>query len=267
MSLSDDSFQKYADMYRRDPTSRIFAAYADGLRERGELDRALTILQTGVLQHPEYPGGFLALGKALLKKGDEDNALAALKKAAELAPDNVQAQQLLSQTFLRMDLPDEALRAQRMALFLAPQNKKAAETVAKLEQLSVDDYDEDLFQMKPLPQAMAKLHAAVATPTRDQNSELRWDRQISYLDALLIRGDLAEARRLFAKMSQEFAGHAELEERRKMLELPEEPAETIRPLLSREKQVVEAQIRRLQNLSRTARERANSRLTKGLDDR
>lgn len=58
---------------------------AGALQERGELDDALTHLQSAVQQDPHYTAAWKSLGKLQMERGDTDGARQAWQQGVEVA--------------------------------------------------------------------------------------------------------------------------------------------------------------------------------------
>lgn len=251
--ISAATIEKYQEILRQDPRSKIFAALADAYREKGLFTEAETTARKGIEQHPEYIGGYVALGKLLCSQKRFAEALPFLNKAAQLSPENLLAYELLGQAFIELGKPQEALRAHKMALFLHPENQRSRRAVEKLETLSARDFEDDLFQMSPLPKAMAHLNPdpQPATPlqplTNKDNARLQ-DRQLSLIDALIVRHELEQASQVAEKLFYQFPEDPEVRKRWDLLKDSIEDASELRPVLSREKAVIEKQIQSLRKI-------------------
>src|SRR6185369_12522033 len=92
--------QRYEDMLAADPHSYCFAPLSELYRKLGLLDDALHVAQKGCELHPDYPGGFFALGNAYHAKGQNDQARQALEQVISLNPDHLQARKLLGQLYV-----------------------------------------------------------------------------------------------------------------------------------------------------------------------
>ncbi|GFO58034.1 hypothetical protein GMST_03590 [Geomonas silvestris] len=91
--------QRFENMLEADPRSLSFAPLSELYRKLGLLDDAILVARKGCNLHPDYPGGFFALGAAFFDKGIKDEARAALERVAELNPEHVRALKLLGQIY------------------------------------------------------------------------------------------------------------------------------------------------------------------------
>jgi tetratricopeptide (TPR) repeat protein len=235
--ISAETIAQYEKLLAKDPGSRVFAALADALREIGQIQKAEILAREGLRRHPEYVGGYLCLSRVLLQTRRADAAEPLLSKAVQLAPENILAYQLLGQCFLELKKPEEALRAHKMVLFLNPMSEKSREAVLRLEPLTAGDFDDDLFQMAQLKTEPLKA-SVTQTRTETAASDSPPERQLSFIDALIIRNQLEDAKNLLQEMTQTWPEHSEIKKR--WAYFPEGPSEqllgeTLRPILSRER--------------------------------
>lgn len=92
--------QRFEDMLVADPRSLSFAPLSELYRKLGLLDDAIAVARKGCDLHPEYAGGFFALGSACLDKGLKDEARHALEHVIHLNPENLRAQKMLGQLYV-----------------------------------------------------------------------------------------------------------------------------------------------------------------------
>jgi Flp pilus assembly protein TadD len=169
--------------------------------------------------NPTFGGGRMALARVFLERDNLAAAIDELEKAVEYSADNILAHSLLGDCYLKSKRPKDALRAFKMVLFLAPGNEKAVKAVRKLEALTADEYEEDLFEMKPLPQ-VDQLGLEQAQPIRPitgaaVTSEL--ERLLSLADAYIVRNDIERASQTLKAGEAQFGAHPELVKRLKLV--------------------------------------------------
>ncbi|GFO66822.1 hypothetical protein GMLC_04010 [Geomonas limicola] len=139
--------QRFENMLEADPRSLSFAPLSELYRKLGLLDDAILVAKKGCRLHPDYPGGFFALGAAFFDKGIKDEARSALERAAELNPEHVRALKLLSQLYV--DEGDLRL-AQKVLNQVLVQNPEDAESVLLLQSLeSMPDLSPALVSAAP----------------------------------------------------------------------------------------------------------------------
>lgn len=244
--VSAETIQQYEKNLGKDPNSKVFAALADAYREQGRVEEAEKMARDGVRRHPNYVGGYIALARIFLGSQRPDEAEDCLKKAIQLSPENLLAYQLLGQTFVELKRPQEALKAHKMVLFLNPLSEKSRQAVEKLETLSATDYDDELFEMRPLREQPVR---SVDVPSKKLASSL--ERSLSFVDALLVRNELGRAKSLLQELAQQYPDSVEVTRRWSYFEdegelVPQD--EAIRPLMSREKRIWEKKKDLLENI-------------------
>jgi tetratricopeptide (TPR) repeat protein len=224
-----DVVERYQIMLQKDPRSQVFAPLAEAYRKIGLIEEAFRICVRGVQFHPNFAGGRLALAKVLMDRQNPQGALKELEKVVELSPENILAHQLLGELHLSMKNAKAALRSYKMVLFLAPTNDRALRAVKKLEALTADEFDEDIFSMKPLKQAVEEKRSAQRQPSDpleiapmnagQPNSERfgDLDRYLSLSDAYFVRNDFEKAIATLREAERYYSDSPELQKRLKLL--------------------------------------------------
>lgn len=231
MAIDPETVERYQIEYQKNPKSRVFAPLAEAYRQMGMLEEAYQICTAGVELHPDFPGGLVALAKILIDRGDREGALTQLKKCAELAPDHLLAHSLLGELYLELRRPKDALKAYKTVLFLNPNDEKAQKVVRKWEFLSAEDFDDDLFEMKPVFQAVMPPELkplkddeiALESTSTSAPSEPDWraseiERAVSLADAYIVRGENERAISILRSAVDQLGPSPEFERRLRMLE-------------------------------------------------
>lgn len=241
--MSPQDLQRYQQLLEQDPHSRVFAPLADAYREQGRLDEAEAICTQGLIANPEYASGHLAMGRIRQAQGQHHEALHHYTEAVKLSPDNLLAYQLLGDTFIALKQAKEALKAYKMALFIDPKLEKAQKAVKKLESLTADEYEDEVFEMKnissppknseatwpqSIPSKMTPVEKNSAAPT------MELDREVSYIDALLVRGNIVAAEERLHKVMPLFPANEELLRRYQLIKPTELPT-PLKPAIKRER--------------------------------
>ena len=285
--INAEFIERYQRLYEADPKSRIFAPLAEAYRKMGMLKEAREVAESGVSYNPEFAGGRVALGRILYDLNQLEAASCELKKAMELAPENILAQQILAECYLKLKKPKDALKSYKMLLFLNPENEKAQKAVKRLESLTADEYEEEVFAMKPLKEAVRSWSefdlnfqeadagagrgpASVGTdakPNVAPQKQRFLDRVLSLADAYIVRNDaeraietLQEAERLLGP-DPEIIKRLRLLHNRQLDQVsnPRPQTATIDKIPSREEQIQSEKIEFLQELlsriKRVAKER------------
>lgn len=259
--ISTAALVQYEKALEKDPGSKLFAALADGYRELGRFSDAELLARDGIKRHPGYVGGYLVLARVLMATRRADQAEGILKKAVELSPENLLAYQLLGQVFVELKRPTDALKAHKMVLFLNPLSEKSRQAVEKLETLTAVDYEDEVFEMRPLKSQNFGGEASVSEgssaaveytgkTTKAQFKDGDLERSLSLVDALIVRNDLQSARSRLGELSQNYPDSAEVQKRWHYFEdeSPMDDVEALRPILSRERRVLERKKHSLEHL-------------------
>lgn len=265
--VPQETIEQYQRMLVKDPNSKVFAPLAEALRENGLLPQAERVAVDGVKRHPRYVGGYVALGRILIDQLRYKEAMPILKAATDLDPQNLLALHLLGNTYLQLQMPKEALKAFKMVLFLNPLSEKAKNAVQKLETVSAEDYEDDVFQYQVLGQPSTQ--KLVSTPLELKNilpeepaaptpasmtsmSAKELDRKLSLVDALIVRNDLERAREALMELNLRAPGNHEIAKRFDLLDeaAPEEDAAELSPVMTREKMIFDRKVALLEGLLR-----------------
>ncbi len=278
--ISPEFIERYQKLYEQDPRSRIFAPLADAYRKKGWLKEARDMAEKGVKDNPEFPGGRVALGRIYMDDSRYPDAEMHFRKAVELAPESVLAYQLLAETFLRLKKTKEALKAYKMLLFMNPENERAANAVRKLEALTADEYEDDLFAMKPLKTAVAEwdnveldfgdpkdAKAPQSSAQKEKHKkQIYLDRILSLADAHIVRNDVDRALDALNEAERLFGPQTEIVKRLKLLHerqldtlvVPKNVSEINKSTPSKSAAQLDNQIEFLQDLLQNIKSRANS---------
>ncbi len=124
---------QYLKKYQQDPTSRVFAPLAEAYRKTGLIDEAIEIAREGLLVHPQFVGGRVALSRALFDKKLYAEVIQELSSIIRDVPDNIVAQKLLAESFLILGRLAESLGAYKALLFFNPNDPEISKIVKELE--------------------------------------------------------------------------------------------------------------------------------------
>jgi tetratricopeptide (TPR) repeat protein len=117
--------KKYEDTLEKDPNSYCFAPLSELYRKIGMIDDAISIAKRGSELHPEYVGGYMALGRGYLEKGSNAEAREALEKVVRVTPENLLAQRLLSKIYLDAGETPSAEAALKAILLQNPEDSES----------------------------------------------------------------------------------------------------------------------------------------------
>lgn len=259
--IQPELIEKFQILLQKDPKSQVFAPLSEAYRKMGLLEEAFRIAVRGVQFNPQFGGGRIALAKVFLERDNMQGAIDELEKAAELSPDNILAHSLVAECYLKSKRPKDALRSFKMVLFLAPTNEKAQKAVRKLESLTADEYEEDLFEMKKLMPAdwVGTESATAIKPLVEASISSHLERILSLSDAYIVRNDMEKANEVLREGEALFGSHPELIKRFKLVNQrnlepePLDPPSEVPPV-SRAQTVVDGKIDLLQELLKRIQE-------------
>jgi hypothetical protein len=112
--------KKLEKALRENPGIPLFARVADEHLRRRRVARALALCQEGCERFPDYPTGFLLLGRCYQARGNFEEARNALDRALRLDPENPVGFAALSAAYERLGEISLALQCMRQAAFLDP---------------------------------------------------------------------------------------------------------------------------------------------------
>lgn len=257
MTQTDEIERLQVEMYQN-PQSGSFVRLAELYLSKDMATEAATLIQQSLKFHPQSVSGLILLGRSFRKMKDFKQALDPLSKATSLAPDNWRAWFETAETYLEMKVAKKAFNAFKKVLFFNPTHPQARRAVAKLEVLTADEYEEDLFEMKQLPETHQTPQQNETIVGSTQNWTTPSDglvRVISYIDALIVRHENKKALELLNDCTAKYGSHPEIETRRLKLSAYEQPT-SIQPKSladaskSRREMVQERKLRVLQELLR-----------------
>jgi tetratricopeptide (TPR) repeat protein len=215
--------EKYQLMLEKDPQSLVFAPLVDAYRKMGLHEQAAEEGLKGVRLHPQFAGGRIALARVLIERMQWEPAAEQLKEAVKLSPENILAFSLLADCLVKLKRPKEALKAFKMVLFLNPDDEKSIQSVKKLESLTADEFDDDLFQMLPLKTVseaddLQTIHPINSGDLSSTGGPVRQvDRAISLIDAFIVRNEFQRAQEVLKSSEPYFSEDLDFIKRRKLL--------------------------------------------------
>jgi len=117
--------KKYEDTLERDPNSYCFAPLSELYRKLGMVDDAIIVARRGCDIHPEYVGGYMALGRAYLEKGMNAESRESLEKVVRVTPDNLLAQRILSRIYMDAGEVEAAEKSLKIILSHNPDDSES----------------------------------------------------------------------------------------------------------------------------------------------
>lgn len=227
MTQEDELERLQVELYQN-PKSGNFIRLAELYLSTDRASEALSLLEQSLKFHPQSVSGLILHGRSLRKLKEHKKALESLTQATGLAPDNWRAWLEIAETYLEMKVAKKAHTAFKKVLFFNPTHPQARRAVAKLEVLTADEYEDDLFEMRQLPDT----HGAPSASQKNSEEEepQKWSsppeslmRVISYIDALIVRHENKKALELLNDCTNKYGAHPEIESRRLKLSAYEQP--------------------------------------------
>jgi tetratricopeptide (TPR) repeat protein len=102
--------ERYLRIYQENPDSRVFAPLADMYRRLARFREAEQVSREGLLRHPYYAGGKVALAHILLDTERLQEALDIIEEVVTFYPDNLLARRILIKTLAGLNYWDRAER-------------------------------------------------------------------------------------------------------------------------------------------------------------
>ncbi len=251
-----DEIERLQIELNENPRSLQFIRLAEHYLKNEMLTEAETLVTRSLKFHPNSVSGLLLFGRILKQRQLSQSALTHLDKATQLAPENWQAWLQKAEIQAELKNGKQALLCFKKVLFLNPNHSFARRAVARLEVLTADDYEEDLFSMQPLHKTELSTE-----PQRLQNAA-EWikipgalERTLAFVDALTVRLDIKKAIDLLNDCTKKYGAHPEIDSRRLRLtsyDKPDyiSPNNENKPSLAKQDMVRSRKISALQELLR-----------------
>lgn len=160
--------ERYLRIFQENPDSRVFAPLADMYRRLGRLKEAEDICREGLLRHPYYAGGKVALAHILLEAGRYDEALKEAESVVTYYPDNLLARKILVRVLGALNQIDAARREYEALKHLAP-------LVAGDPELERALQGRPLVQDFPVQPSNLEIPSNMLQPLRQIQEPTQWD--------------------------------------------------------------------------------------------
>ncbi len=112
--------ERYLRIYQENPDSRVFAPLADMYRRLARFREAEQVSREGLLRHPYYAGGKVALAHVLLDTERLQEAAEIIEEVVTFYPDNLLARRILIKTLAGLGHWERAHREWSALKILAP---------------------------------------------------------------------------------------------------------------------------------------------------
>lgn len=220
------------------PRSLSFVQLADLYLTQNMVDEAFQLVERSLRFNPKSMSGIIILGRIHKIRGQYLQALEFFDLVISKAPTNWHVHLLRADTHLKMQHPKKALADFKKVMFLNPQNLYARKAIAKLEVLTADEYEDDVFEIQSVRTVVQHVDN-MNQPVQDSSSQWKpmstqMERVLSLVDAFTVRHEYERALKLLHECQAEFGDHPEIQTR--LLRLSQhESAQKILPKMSPQK--------------------------------
>ena len=251
----EDEIAALQNELKNNPKFPQFARLADLYLARDMNEEAEALVRHSLKYHPRSISGLVMMGRIYKLKKMYKEALIPLADAIKLAPENWRAWLETAEAQLELKNGKAALAAFKKVLFFNPTHPLARRATAKLELLTADEYEDDLFQLKKLPGAVASGEIKAAATNIWTKPDDALIRVISFVDALIVRHESEKALGLLNEWTARNGPHPEVESRRLRLSVYEkavflQPKSAVSKSQAKQKIINEKKIAALQMLLR-----------------
>jgi tetratricopeptide (TPR) repeat protein len=112
--------ERYLRIYQENPDSRVFAPLSDMYRRLARFREAEQVSREGLLRHPYYAGGKVALAHVLLDTERLQEALDIIEEVVTFYPDNLLARRILIKVLAGLNFWERAEREFSAYRVMAP---------------------------------------------------------------------------------------------------------------------------------------------------
>lgn len=145
MADRQEQIERLRKRLRAAPDSKAFAPLADELRQDGQVEEALSLLEDGLARYPDYLTAMVILGNTLVDSGRADHARKVLVRVLDLDPDNFVALRLLARDAFDQEIWDLALPWLDRLVKIEPENPFWQEMLLKAR------LDAEVSGQEPIP--------------------------------------------------------------------------------------------------------------------
>lgn len=223
---------------QNNPKSLSFVQLGELYIAENMIDEAQSLVEKSLKYNPHYVSGILLLGRIFKERADFQNAILNFDHALNRAPTNWHGLLLRADTYLKMQKPKLALADFKRVLLYNPTHPLARRAIGKLEVLTADEYDDDVFEIQSVKEVADKTKSTetAAPDTSWTVSNHKLERILSLVDAFTIRQDYQKSIQLLRECMSEYGEHPEIQSR--LLRLSQyESAEKIRPKSEEKKSI------------------------------
>ncbi len=223
---------------QKNPKSLSFVQLADLYIAEKMIDEAQILIERSLKYNPHSVSGLILLGQVYKTREDFNMAIEYFNQAIAKASTNWHCLLLRADSYLKLQQPKKALADFKKVLLYNPTHPLARKAIGKLEILTADDYEDDVFRIQSVKEIADSSHLqvkVVADPSWSVTNQ-KMDRILSLVDAFTVRHDYQKSIQLLRECIGEFGEHPEIQAR--LLRLSKyENAEKIRPKSDEKKSI------------------------------
>ncbi len=209
-----DEIERLQNELSENPRSLHFIRLAECYLESEMVTEAELLVTQSLKFHPHSVSGLLILSRILKKLEKSASSIPLLEKATQLAPENWQAWLQKAEVHAELKNGKSALICFKKVLFLNPTHNFARRSVSKLEILTADEYEDDLFSMQPIHLTDLKIDSPAPAKTDWVKIPGSLERSLAFVDALTVRLDIKKALELLNECTKKYGSHPEIDSRR-----------------------------------------------------
>lgn len=197
MSAMADRISRYRQILHENPHSRVYVPLADLLRQHGETEEALLLLEEGLVRDPEHQSAMVVLGSTLLQSGRHAHGVKVLQRVLELSPENCVVLRLLAEHFLATDAFTHATPMLERLVDFEPDRKEWGKLLGDARERLVSEASKTIE--KPGQKASPAAEDSLATMT--------------LVDIMVSQGYLDKAVAALERMQEKNPERADVQER------------------------------------------------------
>jgi tetratricopeptide (TPR) repeat protein len=137
-TLLKDKIQEYRKALLQDPKSMVFVPLAACYLKSGMLDDALEIALRGTWELPDYPPGYVAVGRVYAQRDVHEKSIAAFQKAIDIDPSCLDAYKLMARMYREQGNIDAATNLLTNAVFIFPAEDSLKQMLESLAPVAVN---------------------------------------------------------------------------------------------------------------------------------
>jgi tetratricopeptide (TPR) repeat protein len=149
-TLIKDKIKEYRKALLQDPKSMVFVPLAIYYLKSGMLDDALEVALRGTWELPDYPPGYVVVGRVYAQRDVHEKSIAAFQKAIEIDPSCLDAYKLMARTYREQGNIDAAINLLTNAVFIFPDENSLKLMLESLAPVSADQPPTTVESVEPL---------------------------------------------------------------------------------------------------------------------